>query len=289
MHGSVTTNKDRARRPNRLQHIIQIRLRRIAAMQRHSTSSNLTRRSGSTSSLTRIPTAGDLCRCWGFTVCPRYWNGGGGCASPGAAVLGNLAGRPRCRQAPATTTTVVPRAAPAAAGAKVVDDGPAAVRLEVRLEVHLIHLVHLEVHSEVRLEVRPEVHPEVRLTHPEARPEVRLAAPGPLSAGGPLGPPARRRRTASPFDARRRPSRLRAYRRSTRPVGAGDWRQLRRPARASVWGRLARSARAGARCRFRGSAGCGNGRVARAGIRRRRGGTTATLGRRPARRRSVVR
>jgi hypothetical protein len=66
----------------------------------------------------------------------------------GAAVLGMLAGCRRCRQAPATTTSLVARAVPAAADAMVVDDDPA--RLEVRL-----------VRPEVRHGCRPGRYPRV--------------------------------------------------------------------------------------------------------------------------------
>jgi hypothetical protein len=93
---------------------------------------------------------------------------------PGAAVLGKLARCRRCRQAPATTTTVVARAVSAAARAMVVDGYPARlVRLEVRRarpEVRPARRVRLEVRR-ARLEVRP-VRP-VRPVRLEVRP-VRL-------------------------------------------------------------------------------------------------------------------
>jgi len=153
-------------------------LRRITALQRHSTSSIPTRRAVSTSSLTRIPTAGDSSRMWGSPFVPDIGTVAEVAHRRGAVVLGNLAGCPRCRQAPATTTTVVPRAVPAAAGARVVGDDLVhlvrpGIRLEVRparLEVHLVRPeVHL-VRPEVRLEARPEARLEARL---EVRPEVR--------------------------------------------------------------------------------------------------------------------
>src|ERR1700722_701792 len=108
-------------------------LRRITALQRHSTSSIPTRRAVSTSSLTRIPTAGDSSRMWGSPFVPDIGTVAEVAHRRGAVVLGNLAGCPRCRQAPATTTTVVPRAVPAAAGARVVGDD-------------LVHLVRPGVH-----------------------------------------------------------------------------------------------------------------------------------------------
>jgi hypothetical protein len=121
-------------------------------MQRYSRSSNPTRIAVSTFLLTRIPTAGDSSRMWGSPLLPDIGTEVEVVRRPGAAVLGKLA---RCRQAPATTTTVVARAEPAAARAMVVDDYPARPEVRrVRLEVRLVRL-------EVRHDRRPGRYPRV--------------------------------------------------------------------------------------------------------------------------------
>jgi hypothetical protein len=135
-------------------------------MQRYSRSSNPMRRAVSTFSLTRIPTAGDSSRMWGSPFVPDTGTEVEVVRRRGAAVLGMLAGCRRCRQAPATTTSLVARAVPAAADAMVVDDDPARpeVRPEVLLarpEARLARLVHLEVRP-VRLVVRSEVRHDCR-------------------------------------------------------------------------------------------------------------------------------
>jgi hypothetical protein len=163
-------------------------------MQRYSRSSNPTRIAVSTFPLTRIPTAGDPSRMWGSPLLPDIGTEVEVVRRPGAAVLGKLA---RCRQAPATTTTVVARAVPAAARAMVVDDYPARpeVRLEVRpvrpvrpvrLEVRLVRLEVRLVRLEVRHDCRPGRYPRVvRSVHcsaaahrvPHRRSEVVRSAP----------------------------------------------------------------------------------------------------------------
>ncbi|MDT7764031.1 MAG: hypothetical protein QOC63_3451 [Mycobacterium sp.] len=117
----------------------------------------------------------------------------------GAAVLGMLARCRWCRQAPATTTNLVARAVPAAAGAMVVDDDPARPARLIRLEFHLVHLVRLEVRHirpKVRHDCRPGRYPRVvrsihcsaahrvPLRHSKAvRPAPRLPAEHPTRSG----------------------------------------------------------------------------------------------------------
>jgi hypothetical protein len=129
-------------------------------MQRYSSSSNPTDKAVSTSSVTRIPTAPDSSRIRGSPFGPDTGTAAGVVRRRGAAVLGTVAGCPRCRQAPATTT-VVAGALPAADRAMADDcqGRPPVVRQKVR---------------PVARHVRPEARPVVR----HVRPEVRHDCPG---------------------------------------------------------------------------------------------------------------